>query len=43
MFVEQLLFVVNAPCSCKWLVSENQTETANSLNCPEEDDTFPKL
>ena len=42
MFVEQLLLVVNTPHSWKWPVSENKTETANSLNCPEQDDTFPK-
>ena len=42
MFVEQLLLVVNAQHSRKCLFSENQTETAYSLNCPEEDDTFPK-
>ena len=43
MFVKQLLLVVNAQHSWKWLVSENQTETANSLNCLEEDNTLPKL
>ena len=42
MFVEQLLLVVNSQHSWKRLVSENQTETANSLNYPEEDDSFPK-
>ena len=42
MFVEHKLLVVNAQHSWKWHVSENQTETADSLYCPEEDDTFPK-
>ena len=42
MFVEQLLLVVNAQHSWKCLASENQTETANSLNWLEEDGTFPK-
>ena len=41
MFVEHLLLVVNVQHSWKWPVSGNQTETANSLNCLE-DDTFPK-